>query len=559
MKTIVEKEDKYLIQFDFSRVITRAVTKLPSVEYNIKYKRWECPKSSQVIDFAHRFGFEMTGNISRKKVFEVNYDMPKLEQPIALNLSPYEYQKEGIAYGLKHGSCINGDAPGLGKTGESIATVIAKGKFPCLIICPSSLKINWETEWKLWSDHKPVILTDSIKHTWETFYKMGVYDVFIVNYESLKKYFVVDINVPKGESLLLKHINFLPSIELFQSVIIDESHRVKDKTTLQSKLSYGIASGKFVQLLSGTPIVNKPIDLMFQLMIIDKIKEFGGATAFREMCADEERWPEINSILRNNCYFRREKKNVLKQLPDKFRQKVYCSISNQDEYNSAMSDLEAYLREYKKATESDIMRSMRGKIMVQIGILKNISARGKLNDVIEYIDDVMESNEKLVVFIYLNEVAEILKRHYPSALFFTGSESQEKRNENIQKFQECAICGTRYERHDNLGHEFIPSEHNLIFVNYKAGGVGITLTAASRVAFIELPWHSADTDQCEDRCHRISQKNAVQVSYFIGKNTIDETIYEIINDKRQMATSCTGAIDETEESTVDSIINLLSK
>ena len=175
----------------------------------------------------------MTGNISRKKVFEVNYDMPKLEQPIALNLSPYEYQKEGIAYGLKHGSCINGDAPGLGKTGESIATVIAKGKFPCLIICPSSLKINWETEWKLWSDHKPVILTDSIKHTWETFYKMGVYDVFIVNYESLKKYFVVDINVPKGESLLLKHINFLPSIELFQSVIIDESHRVKDKTTHQ--------------------------------------------------------------------------------------------------------------------------------------------------------------------------------------------------------------------------------------------------------------------------------------------------------------------------------------
>ena len=87
------------------------------------------------------------------------------------------------------------------------------------------------------------------------------------------------------------------------------------------------------------------------------------------MCADEERWPEINSILRNNCYFRREKKNVLKQLPDKFRQKVYCSISNQDEYNSAMSDLEAYLREYKKATESDIMRSMRGKIMVQIGII----------------------------------------------------------------------------------------------------------------------------------------------------------------------------------------------
>jgi len=559
MRIVVEKENKYLIQFDFDRKISAAVAKLPDVSYDSKLKRWELPHryEFEVQMFAQKYCFDMTGKISKRRVFDVPTEMPKLEQHIDLKLKPYGYQTEGIAYGIKHGSCINGDAPGLGKTLQSIATVIAKNEFPCLIICPASLKLNWEMEWKLCSDHKPVILSDSIKHTWETFYNMGVYDVFIVNYESLQKYFVVNIDVPRGEQMLLKHVNFLPNINVFKSVIIDESHRVKDKTTRQSKLSYGIAQGKFTQLLSGTPIVNKPVDLMFQLMIINKLKEFGGSVAFREMCADEERWPEINSILRNKCYFRREKKDVLKELPDKFRQKVFCSISNQPEYDAAMADLETYLREYRKATEPQIAKSMKGKIMVQIGVLKNISARGKLADVKEYIDDVLESGEKIVVFIYLNEVADVLRSYYPTALFFTGSESSHQRNDNIHKFQRCTVCDTRFERHENSDHEFIPTDHNLIFVNYKAGGVGITLTAASRVAFVELPWHSADTDQCEDRCHRISQKNAVQISYFLSKNTIDEDIYKVINEKREMVIQCTGAVDDTEESTFESIINLL--
>jgi SWI/SNF-related matrix-associated actin-dependent regulator 1 of chromatin subfamily A len=483
--------------------------------------------------------------------------MPKLNVEIPLKLNPYDYQKEGIAYGIQHGSIINGDAPGLGKTGQSIATVIANNQFPCLIICPASLKYNWEAEWNLWSNHRPVILTDSIKHTWSVFNQMGTYDVFIVNYESLKKYFVVKFDKPDSGEFKLKHVHFHPNIEIFKSVIVDESHRVKEPSTLQTKLTAGICLGKNVQLLTGTPIVNRPVDLLSQLSIIGKLKNFGGSVAFREMCADNERWPEINSILRKDCYFRREKKDVLKELPDKYRQKVFCSITNQDEYDAAMADLESYLREFRQATEQQIAKSLKGKIMVQIGVLKNISARGKLADVMEYIDDVMETGEKIVVFIYLSEVGDLLRRHYPNALFFTGSETSEKRNSNIQKFQECKVCGVKYERHTDE-HEFVPSDHNLICVNYKAGGVGITLTAASRVAFVELPWHSADTDQCEDRCHRISQKNAVQITYFLGKGTIDESIYKVINDKREMSSACTGAIDNTEESTYESLIKLLN-
>ncbi|GHT03475.1 hypothetical protein AGMMS49525_08620 [Bacteroidia bacterium] len=559
---IIEKEDKYLIQFDYNKRISRAVVKLPDVSWNQKYKRWECPVSfaNQVFLFGAKYGFVLPEKKSERKIFdEPVVELPELTQDIDLKMSLYDYQRKGTAYIIENGSCIVGDAPGLGKTAQAIAAVCAKDLFPCLVICPASLKYNWELEWKLWTNHQPAILTDTIKHSWSVFHQMGMHDVFITNYESLKKYFVVKIDVPKGEKFKIKHVKFHPNINLFKSIIIDESHRVKEPSTMQSKLCFGLTRGKELSLLlSGTPIVNKPVDLISQLLIADKIHHFGGIKQFREMCADNERWPEINYILRKHCYFRREKSLVLGDLPEKYRQRVYCKITNQKEYDDAVADLKHYLKEYREATDEQIRRSMRGEVIVRIGALKNISARGKLNDVMEYIDNIVESGEKIVVFIYLHEVGMKLKEHYPSALFFTGAETSEERNKAIHDFQKCAVCDTRLERHADSDHEFVPSEHQIIFVNYKSGGVGITLTASSTVLFVELPWHPADTDQCEDRCHRISQKNAVQISYFLGKGTIDEDIYDTIEQKREMSIECTGAIDDTEESVIGSVIDLLN-
>jgi SWI/SNF-related matrix-associated actin-dependent regulator 1 of chromatin subfamily A len=291
--------------------------------------------------------------------------------------------------------------------------------------------------------------------------------------------------------------------------------------------------------------------------MVGKIHCFKTIPNFREMCADDERWPEINTLLRNNCYFRREKKSVLKDLPDKYRQKVYCDIDNGDEYYAAKANLATYLAEYRQATDEQIRRSMRGEIMVRIGVLKNISARGKLNDVMSYIDNIVEQGEKIIVFIYLREIAEKLKEHYPDALFFTGAQNEDEREKAINDFQKCDRCGIRFERHGDCDHSFVPSPHQIVFVNYKSGGVGITLTASSNVMFIEFPWHSADVEQGENRAHRISQENAVQVSFFIGRNTIDEQIMQIIEDKREMTDACTGARDDTEERIINSIIDLI--
>jgi SWI/SNF-related matrix-associated actin-dependent regulator 1 of chromatin subfamily A len=559
---IVEKENKFLIQFDYSRRIAQAIVKLPGVEYNPKYRRWECPAvhAASVLAFGAIYGFILPERKSRRSVFsEPVTELPELKEEIDLKMQLFPYQKNGVAYALEKGSCIMGDAPGLGKTAQAIAAVCARNLFPCLVICPASLKYNWLLEWKLWMDkHDPAILTDTIKNTWSVFHQMGMHDVFITNYESLKKYFVVKIDTPRGQRFKLEHIRFHPDIKLFKSVVIDESHKAKDPSTMQSKLCYGLTRDReAVLLLTGTPIVNRPVDLLAQIMMTGKMHRFGSVSNFREMCADEERWPEINAILRDSCYYRREKQAVLRDLPDKYRQKVYCDINNREEYNAALTDLASYLAEYRQAGDEQISRSMRGKIIVRIGILKNIAARGKLNDVMEYIDNIIEQGEKIVVFIFQKEVAAKLKERYPDALLFTGEQSEDERNRAVNDFQKCGECGIRFERHADSGHEFVPSEHKIIFVNYKAGGTGITLTASSNVLFVELPWHPADVEQAESRCHRISQKNAVQVSFFIGRNTIDEQIMQIIEDKREMSETCTGAVDSTEERIIESITQLL--
>lgn len=564
MKIIIWKDNYFYISFPFNKRINFAVMKLPDAQLNTKYKRWEVDARHRdlVFNFGEKYGFQLPEGKSKRKVFDTPIsEMPKLNRKIDLKMTLRGYQEEGVAFPILHGSCINGDAVGTGKTAETIATIIALNLFPCLIICPANLKLNWLEEWQLWTDkHKALILTDSTKHTYSVFYEMGMFDVFIVNYESLKKYFVVNIKTPHGEKLSLEHVNFHPNINIFKSVCCDESHRLADVKTIQSKLSYGITRGKELSLLlSGTPIVNKPIDLLPQLMAIDKINYFGGVKGFREMAADEDRWVEINYILRKHCYFRRDKAMVLTELPALTRQKVYCNITNQNEYDEAIVDLERYYREWKNATDQQIAKSMRAKALVQLGVLKSISARGKISDFMEYASDILLSGEKIVVFVYLKEVVDELRKTFPDALFYTGSETEVQKDKAKYDFQKCVACGKKFERHGEETHDFEPSDKQLFFVNYKAGGVGITLTAASIMVHLELPWNQKDVEQDEGRCHRMSQKNAVQDSFFIGKGTVDEYIYQIIAEKREMSGIITGAEDNTEEVVMENILELMMK
>lgn len=469
-------------------------------------------------------------------------DLPKLTVPHGLLLEPYEYQKEGIAYALQHKRCIFGDQPGLGKTLQAIGTVTIAKAYPCLVICPAALKINWQREFKKFAGKNAMILDDRNKASWHRFFETKCCNIFITNYESLKKFFV--LKVKEDARFTMKSIEFDPRISLFKSVVIDESHKCKSTKTQQSKFVEGICKGKeYILELTGTPVVNNNTDLIQQLKIMGRLEDFGGYKYFVERFCDGPKQSsnvkELNWRLSSTCFFRREKAKVLTQLPDKSRQYIEVDISNRKEYDKAEADLIQYLRTYKNADDEKVAKALRGEVMVKMGILKAISARGKIKVFSEFIHDVIDGGEKLIVFAYLKEVVQELKKIFPEAVTVTGEDNATQKQTAVDRFQNDHSC-------------------KLIILNYKSGGTGLTLTASSRVAFIEFPWTFSDCEQAEDRAHRNGQKNNVNCYYYLGKDTIDKYMYDVIQAKKGIANGVTGTDDVVKENVVDMAMNLFN-
>ena len=429
---------------------------------------------------------------------------------------------------------------GLGKSLESIATINKADAFPCLVICPNVVKINWQREWHKFTDKKAMVLTDSVRDSWPFFWQTGMNQVFIVNYESLRKYFVRRIT--KAEKWTLKDVEFHNTIKLFKSVIIDESHKVKSTATQQTKFCKGIASGKeYIILLTGTPVVNKPKDLVAQLGIMDRMIDMGGWKGFMlRYCSGPNQasnLKELNYRLWKHCFFRREKSKVLTQLPDKVRQIVSCEITNRKEYMDAERDLIDYLKRYKEADDEKIQKSLKGEVMVRIGILKDITARGKLKEVIDFVKDFRENGKKIILFCNLHEIVDRLMIAFPSAVCVTGRQNMQEKQASVDAFQKNP-------------------KTDVIICSIKAASAGITLTAASDVAFIELPWTYADCDQAESRAHRIGQKDSVNCYYLLGRRTIDQKLYRIIEEKKHISNAVLGAEDNIQTNIVDMMANL---
>ena len=436
---------------------------------------------------------------------------------------PYEYQEIGIAKTLEMKRCINGDEMGLGKTGQAIVSVARAKATPCLVICPASLKINWQREVENFTDLRPLILTDSIKSTFPYFIgQMNLYDVVIVNYESLKKYFVV--HAEKGAKL--KDIIFQDVIKQFKSVIIDESHRCKNPATATARYAMGICSGKeYINMLTGTPVVNDTMDLATQLCILGRIDDFGGYRNFINTYGNGKHLDELNAILHNSCYFRRGKREVLKDLPELTRSKVITELSNQEEYDMCEQDLRSWLQEYKNLSDAEVKRKMRMKALVKFMNLRKLAGEGKVEAAVSFIQD---SNEPIVVFAEHHDIVDALVEAIPNAVCVTGRQNAVQKQAAIDAFQ--------------------AGERRVIICSIKAAGVGLTLTAASNVLFISLPWTMADLSQCEARCHRNGQKNAVNSWILIGnrgeRGTIDSYLYYLIMKKGSMASKITGAVDD---------------
>jgi len=414
------------------------------------------------------------------------------------------------------------DEMGLGKTVQALEYLFIHPELrPALIVCPASLKINWERDAAKWlpeSDKIQVVNGKAIT---------SGSSVYIINYDIIKKH-----------EEALKALNF-------QVGILDESHYIKNyKAQRTVKIQELFAKIPHRILLTGTPILNRPSELYTQISIIQPGMFYSFFKFAERYCNMRKTRFGIDTSGALNVAelsdrmkaftVRRLKSQVLTELPDKIRSTIELEIDNKAEYKKAEHAIIEYIRE--KKGDSAALAASQAEMLVEIESLKQLSAKGKLAAVFEWIEDFLESGEKLVLFASHTEIIKSIVDKFPGiSVSLTGSDSQEARQKAIDQFQN--------------------NPNTKIFVgNLQAAGVGITLTAASNVAFIELGWTPSVMSQAEDRCHRIGQKNAVNIYYLLGKSTIDEKIAELLTSK---ATTIDAIMDGKQAPELNIMANLI--
>jgi len=554
--TATETKAGFQIRFIFRGDIYRAIKEIDKSYWLPKERVWVVPKrkSEELKRIMARFnktdydsnmvvGAQM--DMIEEEAYIVDKTMPKLTIDIPLLMKLRHYQEDGVAYSLEKHSVLMGDQQGLGKSGTAIATVIAANAFPCLIICKSALATNWENEVKLWSTKKAVRFNDTVKRSWPALFQVGFCDFGIVSYDSIKKYFVRGI-LPYDktkEAFHTKHIDLRPEATMFKSVIVDESHLCKDPTTLRTKMTTKMCMGRDYRfLLSGTPVLNNPEELFPQLVMLGKSHLFGKPAEFKALYGkgpkQRKALPYLNHLLHKHCYFRRLKSEVAKEIPPKTRQVVLCDIDNREEYDEAKYNFQKFLKERLNMTDGKIDKALRAEALVQIGHLKHLSAKGKLQHIYEWMDSLDEEDEKAVIFAFHKDIQEELYRYKPGTVRLCGTAAPDFLAKRKTAFQTD------------------PTTKRII-CSLMADAEGHTLTAASNLAMYELPWHFGKAEQCEDRIHRIGTIYPVTISYFLGENTIDRKIYDLIMEKKGIHDAITGTVDDSEESVKDLLINSL--
>lgn len=534
---ILTTDENYRLYFPFNSILIRELGKIPSAKFEELLSCWTISIKDSL--FVNSFAdFAVSKNlvtdvrwITSEEETKMHSDrMPDLEGDCSFLMRPYDYQRKGIRYMIENKRTFNGDDMGLGKTLQSIMAVCLAKAFPCLVVCPACMKMTWQREFKKITGRNATLLTNENRNDWQTLFIKGESSVFIVNYESLKKFFVAGI---RGSKTTVKNIVLDERVSIFRSVVVDECHRCKESSTQWSKHLEAICQGKeYVFMLTGTPIVTSIKDLKQQLKIMGRLEDFGGSRKFTARYCHNDLTPELmselNARLWDKCYFRRDKSMVLKELPEKIRQYHIIHLDNDAEYRKAENDLISYLQSMQECDESKIRKAMMSQAIVKIGVLRRLCGQGKLRESINLIGDILATGKKVIVFTAHKAMVKAFKKQFKGSVSVTGEDTSESKQKAVDKFQNDPDC-------------------RLIVLNIKSGGVGITLTAASHVVFAELPWTAADCDQCECRAHRNGQKEVVTCTYLVGENTFDETMWNIIDKERKQAGIVTGAKNDINE------------
>lgn len=436
------------------------------------------------------------------------------------------FQRAGVSYLLAQRRAFLADEQGLGKTIEALAALQADGAFPAVVVCPASLKLNWMREIERWLPGRTAQMLTGLGPD----EVIEPAEVTVVNY---------DILAARGPALAALDP---------RALVLDESHYCKNaaakRTQAVARLAGVVPNDGLVLALTGTPVMNRPPELISQLRIIGRLADFGSGAQFGRRFKGPDAHVRLHWHLRARCFARRLKADVLPQLPPKTRSVVPIELDNESEYRLAEQDVVAWLRSRPldlRELDAKVAAALRAERLVRLSALKLLAARGKLHAALAWIHDFCSSGERLVVFAGHREIQRAVAERFPSALHILGEDTHAARDASLRSFQAADA-----------------SDNQLIICSIEVAGQGLTLTRASNVAFLELDWTPAKHDQAEDRLHRIGQRDAVNAWYLLAAGTIDETIARLLERKRAIIGAVTDGRPEDDEAIVDALARELA-
>ena len=577
---VFEQSDELFICMNFNPNTFMAVkTMVPDAKWDKTMKVWRAPMKElpNVLRFSEKYDLMMDYDLE-EKAQEIREQTLKMREAssaldadveipgIAIPLLPY--QRAGVSYIQKVKKGILADQPGLGKTVQALATVVADNALPAVVVCPNTLKLNWEREIKKFFPNLKCAVLNGTRPA-------GVeeVDIVIINYDILH-HRLDDI---------FKHG--------YKSLIVDEAHAIKNgqkehacpkcgtkvrsnavrcplcvgdkitpvetwsvkRTDAVMKLAKNLGEDDYVILLTGTPVTNRPYELIPQLEAIGRLDYFGGPWKFRNRYAPQRNVAtntiELNEKLRETCFVRRLKKDVYGELPE-LRNSIQLLSPSEEHmrhYRTVEHDaIEWFAEKARRIAEEEgsdgtaaywhkRIRLEPAESLVRLTALREAVSTVKFDSVVAWLDNFIESSsdEKVIVFAeHIEFVEKIYNRYKDMAVKIRGGVSIKDRAEAVDRFQTDPTC-------------------RIFIGNMQSASEGLTLTAASDVVFCELAWTPTMHEQCVSRCYgRANDMHGATAWYLLAPKTIDEYIYELLERKKKVVDAVTDGLDSVESSSI---------
>ena len=543
---------------------------------------------------------EAVDAIAASRASDAAIDVPT---PPGLSLLPY--QRAGVAYALSRRDTLIGDEMGLGKTIQAIGVanvLVRQGSsggdgrsgidgadningthhfYRALIVCPASLRLNWQREWKRWHTGRlrPVVVTDLWPLALRGSDLLSEPVAAIMSYEGVLKW-----------KLELDKI-------AWDLAIFDEAHALKNPSAKRTKNVLGFEPRNVAKVnhikpirasrrvfLTGTPIVNRPEELwplvhsidpdglgkdradyrvryVLPPLIPNPPQHLNGAAAYKWFAetkrkTEQHRMADLHDRLRAGFMVRRLKADVLTELPAKRRQVILLDPEGMQDALKAERDVLAKVSKEAQEKREELLRlqaggdpaahkeaikrlqAWRGAALSEISRIRHQTAVRKLPAVIEHLWTALDEAEKVVVFAHHHDVIDGLRDDFgPAAVVLDGRMNDKEKADAVSRFQQAA--GVR-----------------LFIGSLRAAGLGITLTAASLVVFAELDWTPAAMVQAEDRLHRIGQSESVFVRHLVIDGSIDQRMATLLVAKAEMIDAILdGKVpEELNQSVLDGVL-----